>query len=72
MTSVHQLHLGHILLSGSQACYSCAEFAASVTTPADMHGPDWHSAGLESVARLRSLNAVRAHFSHDTTTSVAN
>ena len=51
-----------------QACYSCAEFAAGSTNPADMHDPAWHTAGVESIARLRSLNAVRAHFSHDATT----
>ena len=48
-----------------QACYSCAEFAAATTTADDMHDPAWHSVGMESVARLRSLNPARAHFSHD-------
>ena len=48
-----------------QACYSCAEFAAATTIADDMHDPAWHSAGLESVARLHSLNPTRAHFSHD-------
>ena len=48
-----------------QACYSCAEFAAATTIASDMHGPAWHSVGLESVVRLRSLNPVRAHFSRD-------
>ncbi|MYD34607.1 MAG: MBL fold metallo-hydrolase [Acidimicrobiales bacterium] len=48
-----------------QACYSCAEFAAATTTADDMHDSAWHSVGLESVARLRSLNPARAHFSHD-------
>ncbi|WP_420621884.1 MBL fold metallo-hydrolase [Candidatus Poriferisodalis sp.] len=54
-----------------QACYSCAEFAAATTTASDMHDPDWHSVGLESVARLRSLNPTRAHFSHDAQTHEA-
>ena len=32
----------------------------------DMHDPAWHSVGLESVARLRSMNPARAHFDHGT------
>ena len=51
--------------SSARACYSCAEFAAATTIAGDMHGPAWHSVGLESVARLRFLNPARAHFSHD-------
>jgi len=48
-----------------QACFSGAEFTAAATTVGDMHDPSWHTVGLESVARLRSLNPARAHFSHD-------
>lgn len=48
-----------------QACYSCAEYEMGVTAPEDMHAPDWHEVGLESLARLRSFGASRAHFSHD-------
>lgn len=54
-----------------QACYACSEFAAGTTAVTDMHDPAWHAAGLESIARLRSLNPVRAHFSHDPTTFAA-
>ena len=52
-----------------QACYSCAEFESGTTTADDMHDPNWHTIGLASVARLRSLQPVRAHFSHDGTTA---
>jgi len=48
-----------------QACYTCAEFAATETSAGDMHCPAWHAAGLESLARLQALGAHRAHFSHD-------
>ena len=50
-----------------QACYSCAEFTNGTTTVEDMHTPDWQETGLESLARLRALDPVRAHFSHDAT-----
>ena len=53
-----------------QACYSCAEYEANTAAIADMHEPSWHPVGLESIARLRSLQPVRAHFSHDIRTSV--
>lgn len=51
-----------------QACYSCAEFAANTAAATDMHTAEWHDHGLESLARLRSLEPTRAHFSHDATT----
>ncbi len=51
-----------------QACYTCAEYREGTTTADDVHGPDWHHIGLASLARLRSLQPVRAHFSHDATT----
>ncbi len=51
-----------------QACYTCAEYDAAILQPADMHTPDWHATGLDSLARLRALQPDRAHFSHDATT----
>ncbi|MCB0997315.1 MAG: MBL fold metallo-hydrolase [Acidimicrobiales bacterium] len=51
-----------------QACYTCAEYDASTIALTDMHTADWHSAGLDSLARLRALQPDRAHFSHDATT----
>lgn len=51
-----------------QACYTCAEFTAATTVAADVHDPSWLQTGLESLARLHSLEPVRAHFSHDATT----
>jgi N-acyl homoserine lactone hydrolase len=51
-----------------QACYTCAEYRAASPAATDMHDPSWQHRGLESLARLRSLGADRAHFSHDATT----
>lgn len=50
-----------------QACYSCTEFVDGSPAQDDMHGVEWMAEGQESVARLRSLKAERAHFSHDRT-----
>ena len=51
-----------------QACYTCAEYTTMAPAATDMHEPEWLSVGVESLARLRSLNPVRAHFSHDAIT----
>lgn len=51
-----------------QACYTCAEFRSGTTTVADMHSPEWHAAGLDSLARLSALRPDRAHFGHDAET----
>ena len=51
-----------------QACYTCAEYQAGSPQTTDMHAPDWLAAGTDSLRRLRSLRAARAHFSHDATT----
>ena len=48
-----------------QACYTCAEYQVGTVAPSDMHTLDWHSTGLESLARLQALRPDRAHFSHD-------
>lgn len=48
-----------------QACYSCAEYAAGRPAATDMHDRNDIAAGVESLARLRGLRPVRAHFSHD-------
>ncbi len=48
-----------------QACYSCAEFSAGLAVESDMHDPGWISIGDDSLARLRRLDPVRAHLSHD-------
>ncbi len=48
-----------------QTCYTCAEFEAGQPAEFDMHDETWLTAGTESLARLRSLNANRAFFSHD-------
>lgn len=54
-----------------QACYTCAEFIAGTSMLDDMHDPGWHQIGLDSLARLRSLDPNRAHFSHDAATFLA-
>ncbi len=51
-----------------QACYTCAEYRTGTVTSTDMHTPDWHTTGIESLARLRTLRPDRTHFSHDATT----
>ena len=51
-----------------QACYTCAEYEAGTVAATDMHTPDWQNTGLDSLARIRELRPVRAHFSHDATT----
>lgn len=53
-----------------QACYSCAEYDTGSPAETDMHDPDWHPTGVESLARLRSRSPARAHFSHDLSTHV--
>lgn len=50
-----------------QACYTCTEYEAGTVAPTDMHTPDWHETGNESLARLQALRPDRAHFSHDAT-----
>jgi len=50
-----------------QACYSCAEFDRGDLAATDMHDEAWVAAGRHSLERLRSLEPVRAHFSHDLT-----
>ena len=54
------------------ACYRCAEFAVGSMRAVDMRDPDWHSAGVESTARLRSRIAARVHLSRDPTTHAPN
>jgi len=51
-----------------QACYTCAEYDANTVALTDMHAADWHTTGLDSLARLRALRPDRAHFSHDAAT----
>jgi N-acyl homoserine lactone hydrolase len=55
-------------LVAGQACYSCAEYRTVTPAESDMHDPSWYQAGVDSLTRLRSLDAQRAHFSHDATT----
>lgn len=58
--------VGTELLVG-QACYSCAEFEDGGLAEADLHDGAWLAAGRHSLERLRSLDPVLAHFSHDPT-----
>jgi len=51
-----------------QACYTCAEYRSASPAITDMHDPSWQQVGLDSLARLRSLDPDRAHLSHDATT----
>ena len=51
-----------------QACYTCAEYDASTVALTDMHAADWHTTGLDTLARLRTLRPDRAHFSRDAAT----
>lgn len=57
---------GRTLLVG-QACYTCAQSAAGEVLDDNVHDDSWMPAALESLARLRSLCATSAHFSHDAT-----
>jgi len=50
-----------------QACYSCAEFGRGHLAPTDMHDDALVAAGRNSLDRLRRLDPVKAHFSHDPT-----
>lgn len=50
-----------------QACYSCDEFESGRPAVSDMHDPHWVDVGAESLARLRALEPIAAHFSHDPT-----
>ncbi len=51
-------------LVAGQCCYTCAEFVTGEIDPADF---DDLAAGVQSLARLRNLDIVAAHFSHDQT-----
>lgn len=57
---------GRELIVG-QACYTCAVFEAGDTTIDNVHDETWMATANESLARLRSLDAAVARFSHDDT-----
>ena len=48
-----------------QACYGCGEFEIGRPAETDMHDAAWFKPGLESLRRLKSLDPVVSHFSHD-------
>ena len=48
-----------------QACYACRQFAAGELREHDVHDDSWMATARDSLARLRSLDAHTARFSHD-------
>lgn len=50
-----------------QVCYCAAEFDGNGPTAGDLHGSEWADAAADSWRRLRALEPVAVHFSHDRT-----